>query len=139
VEWKTLQSKTLRYTVDGKAPTVSWKYYVSATKDASAKWQNIDAEMKALDDWRADDISADGKYAMSRFQIPLKYTNQYLKVTMTGVDDYSGTITHITENPLEGALITGTARIETTDTTKVLDTLGASYLGEDEKNGIDSV
>ncbi|MCQ5280336.1 ZmpA/ZmpB/ZmpC family metallo-endopeptidase-related protein, partial [Clostridium sp. DFI.1.208] len=135
VEWKTLQSKTLRYTVDGKAPTVSWKYYVSATKDASAKWQNIDAEMKALDDWRADDISADGKYAMSRFQIPLKYTNQYLKVTMTGVDDYSGTITHITENPLEGALITGTARIETTDTTKVLDTLGASYLGEDEKNG----
>lgn len=134
VEWKTLQSKTLRYTVNGKAPTVSWKYYVASTRDAT-EWQNIDAEMKAVKDTREDGISADGKYAISRFEVPLKYTGQYLKVTMTGVDDYSGTITHITENPLKGALITGTARIETTDTTKVLDTLGASYLGEDEKNG----
>ncbi|WP_227174847.1 hypothetical protein, partial [Thomasclavelia ramosa] len=25
VSWKTLQSKTIQYTVDGKAPTVSWK------------------------------------------------------------------------------------------------------------------
>ncbi|RGC08693.1 hypothetical protein DXA38_21805, partial [[Clostridium] innocuum] len=134
VEWKTLQSKTLRYTVNGKAPTVSWKYYVASTKDA-AEWQNIDAEMKAVRDTREDGISADGKYAISRFEVPLKYTSKYLKITITGVDDYSGTITHITENPLKGALITGTARIETTDTTKVLDTLGASYLGDDEKNG----
>lgn len=135
VAWKTLQSKTLKYTVDGKAPTVSWKYYVAPTKDASAKWQNIDAEMKAVKDTREDGISEDGKYAISRFEVPLKYTSQYLKITMTGIDDYSGTITYITEDPLEGALITGTARIETTDTTKVLDTLGASYLGDDEKNG----
>lgn len=135
VNWKTLQSKTLKYTVEGKAPAVSWKYYVATTKDATAAWQNIDAEMKALTDWREDGISADGKYAISRFQVPLKYTGQYLKVTMTGIDDYSGTITHITENTLEGALISGTARIETSDTTKVLDTLQAKYEGTDEKNG----
>ena len=48
VAWKTLQSKILQYTVEGKAPTVSWKYYVSETKDDSAVWQNIDAEMKAI-------------------------------------------------------------------------------------------
>ena len=66
----------------------------------------------------------------------MKYTGQYLKITMTGIDDYSGMITLITKNPLEGALITGTARIETKDTTKVLDTLEAKYLGEDEKNGV---
>ncbi len=134
VTWKTLQSKTLKYTVAGKAPTVTWKYYVAATKDAA--WQNIDAEMKAVRDTREDGISADGKYAMSRFEVPLKYTGQYLKVTMTGIDDYSGTITHITEQPLEGALITGTARIETTDTTKILDTLEAKYGANDERNGI---
>lgn len=136
VAWKTLQSKILQYTVEGKAPTVSWKYYVSETKDDSAVWQNIDAEMKAIKGWREDGSSADGKYATSRFQIPLKYTGQYLKVTMTGIDDYSGTITYITENTLEGALITGKASIIASDTTKVLDVLSAAYDGTDEKNGV---
>ena len=135
VAWKTLQSKTLRYTVDGTAPTVSWKYYVSDEKDDKAVWQNSDAEMKALDGWREDGSSVDGKYATSRFQIPLKYTGQYLKITMTGIDDYSGTITHITKEPLEGALITGTALIRTKGTVKLLDRIQAEYLGEDEKNG----
>ncbi|MCR0626270.1 hypothetical protein MKC48_20860, partial [[Clostridium] innocuum] len=136
VAWKTLQSKILQYTVEGKAPTVSWKYYVSETKDDSAVWQNIDAEMKAIKGWREDGSSVDGKYATSRFQIPLKYTGQYLKVTMTGIDDYSGTITYITENTLEGALITGKASIIASDTTKVLDVLSAAYDGTDEKNGV---
>ncbi|RJV82374.1 hypothetical protein DWW36_20025, partial [Erysipelotrichaceae bacterium AF15-26LB] len=135
VAWKTLQDKTVKYSVDGTAPTVSWKYYVSDKNTAGAVWQNIDAEMKAVDGWREDGSSADGKYATSRFQIPLKYTGQYLKITMTGIDDYSGTITHITKEPLEGALITGTALIKTKDTTKILDTIQAEYLGEDEKNG----
>ncbi|WP_147324033.1 hypothetical protein [[Clostridium] innocuum] len=136
VSWKTLQSKTIQYTVDGKAPTVSWKYYVASKKDGTEEWQNIDAEMRAVKNSREDGISADKKYAVSRFEVPLKYTGQYLKITMTGIDDYSGMITLITKNPLEGALITGTARIETKDTTKVLDTLEAKYLGEDEKNGV---
>ncbi|MCR0626158.1 hypothetical protein MKC48_20290, partial [[Clostridium] innocuum] len=135
VAWKTLQDKTVKYSVDGTAPTVSWKYYVSDKNTAGAVWQNIDAEMKAVDGWREDGSSSDGKYATSRFQIPLKYTGQYLKITMTGIDDYSGTITHITKEPLEGALITGTALIKTKDTTKILDTIQAEYLGEDEKNG----
>ncbi|MFQ7103546.1 MAG: hypothetical protein ACLRQA_10960, partial [Anaerovoracaceae bacterium] len=135
VAWKTLQDKTVKYSVDGTAPTVSWKYYVSDKNTAGAVWQNIDAEMKAVDGWREDGSSSDGKYATSRFQIPLKYTGQYLKITMTGIDDYSGTITHITKEPLEGALITGTALIRTKGTVKLLDRIQAEYLGEDEKNG----
>ena len=85
---------------------------------------------------REDGISADKKYAVSRFEVPLKYTGQYLKITMTGIDDYSGMITLITKNPLEGALITGTARIETKDTTKVLDTLEAKdvYKRQDDSS-----
>ncbi|MCR0571081.1 hypothetical protein MKC90_21170 [[Clostridium] innocuum] len=134
VEWKTLQSKTVKYTVDGKAPTVSWKYYVASEKDDSAVWQNIDADMKALDDWRLDD-TVDG-YARSRFQIPLKYTGQYLKIVMTGIDDYSGTITYITTERLKGALIKGKAQIKASVTTKVLDTLEANYdSDQNDKNG----
>ncbi|MCB6603899.1 hypothetical protein LI129_24160, partial [Erysipelatoclostridium ramosum] len=66
--------------------------------------------MKALDDWRLDD-TVDG-YARSRFQITLKYTGQYLKIVMTGIDDYSGTITYITTERLKGALIKGKAQIK---------------------------
>ena len=90
--------------------------------------------MKALDDWRLDD-TVDG-YARSRFQIPLKYTGQYLKIVMTGIDDYSGTITYITTERLKGALIKGKAQIKASVTTKVLDTLEANYdSDQNDKNG----
>ncbi|MCG4663429.1 hypothetical protein L0P73_22895, partial [[Clostridium] innocuum] len=107
---------------------------MASEKDDSAVWQNIDADMKALDDWRLDD-TVDG-YARSRFQIPLKYTGQYLKIVMTGIDDYSGTITYITTERLKGALIKGKAQIKASVTTKVLDTLEANYdSDQNDKNG----
>ncbi|MCB6602883.1 hypothetical protein LI129_18960, partial [Erysipelatoclostridium ramosum] len=42
VVWKTLQEKTLQYSLYGKAPTATWRYYVTKTPENAASWQNID-------------------------------------------------------------------------------------------------
>lgn len=131
VVWKTLQEKTLQYSLYGKAPTATWKYYVTKTPDNDASWQNIDAELKALG--RVDEVKDDVSY--STFEVPLKYTDYHLKATLTGTDDYSGQVEFITPKELEGTLIKGNSSITHSDTYSLLDTLTAEYQGTDDKSG----
>ncbi|MCR0579436.1 hypothetical protein MKC54_21300 [[Clostridium] innocuum] len=131
VVWKTLQEKTLQYSLYGKAPTATWRYYVTKTPENAASWQNIDAELKALG--RVDEVKDDVSY--STFEVPLKYTDYHLKATLTGVDDYSGQVEFITPDKLEGTLIKGNSSITHSATYSLLDTLTAEYQGTDDKSG----
>ena len=130
IAWKSLQEKTVRFHIDHSAPSVTWSYYVAADKDATV-WQNIDADMLE----REDGVSDDGSYAYSTAKLPLKYSGQYLKITMRGIQDYTGTLTYITKHPLEGAALSGKATLKPETEARVLATLHASYDGTDERNG----
>lgn len=137
IAWKTLQEKQLSYSLEGVAPTATWKFYVQASGDSA--WQNIDQELKALG--RKDEIIKDknsGKSkAITTFEIPMKYTGYTLKAELTGTDDYIGTVEFITEEPIEGKMInTGAAMITHSDNTQLLDTLKAEYTEKnDDMNG----
>ncbi|MCG4663330.1 hypothetical protein L0P73_22370, partial [[Clostridium] innocuum] len=123
VVWKTLQEKTLQYSLYGKAPTATWKYYVTKTPEVATTWQNIDAELKALG--RVDEVKDNVSY--STFKVPLKYTGFYLKAVLIGVDDYSNQVEYVTKEKLQGKLLTSTAVITHSDSYALLDTLQAEY------------
>lgn len=134
VVWKTLQEKTLQYSLYGKAPTATWKYYVTKTPEIATTWQNIDAELKALG--RVDEIKDDVSY--STFKVPLKYTGFYLKAVLIGVDDYSGQVEYVSPQALEGKLLTSPSTITHSDTYALLDVLKAEYMlseGDDDPSG----
>ena len=118
VVWKTLQEKTLQYSLYGKAPTATWKYYVTKTPEVATTWQNIDAELKALG--RVDEVKDNVSY--STFKLPLKYTGFYLKAVLIGVDDYSNQVEYVTKEKLQGKLLTSTAVITHSDSYALLDT-----------------
>lgn len=132
VPWKALQAKTLEYSLMGTiAPTASWKYYVRP--DSSGKWQNIDSELDTLG--RVDGISEDQTKALSTISLPLKYTGYQLRVELTGIDDYEGTVTYEVSR-IEGKLIdAGGASIIKSDTTQIFDVLKAKYSGTDKAPG----
>lgn len=131
IPWKALQEKTLTYSLYGKAPTATWKYYVHGPNDAEGVWQNIDSELNALG--RIDEIKDGVSY--STISIPLKYKDYQVKATLTGNDDYSGSVEYITPK-VEGKLINETAaQIIKSDKTQLLDKLTATYTATDDVNG----
>lgn len=131
VAWKALQSKTLQYSVWGKAPSGTWKYYVHDPAESGNIWQNIDTELMELG--RVDEVK-DNK-AMSTITIPLKYKGFEVKAVFSGNDDYSQSVEFITP-AIEGKLIDTTgAQIIKSDKTQLLDTLTANYISNDDKNG----
>lgn len=136
IPWKALQEKQLTYSLYGKAPTATWKYYVQDPNGGSDVWQNIDAELKALG--RKDEIDKSDETMMlvSTFEIPLKYKGYLLKAVLSGTQDYSGSVEFITDE-IEGKLIKADgATIDASDTKSLLNTLTAKYTGDDDKSGI---
>ncbi|WP_416327496.1 ZmpA/ZmpB/ZmpC family metallo-endopeptidase-related protein [[Eubacterium] hominis] len=136
IPWKALQEKQLTYSLYGKAPTATWKYYVQDPKGVSDVWQNIDAELKALG--RKDEIDKSDETTMlvSTFEIPLKYKGYRLKAVLSGTQDYSGSVEFITDE-IEGKLIKADgATIDASNTKSLLNTLTAKYTGDDDKSGI---
>lgn len=136
IPWKALQEKQLTYSLYGKAPTATWKYYVQDPNGGSDVWQNIDAELKALG--RKDEIDKSDETTMlvSTFEIPLKYKGYLLKAVLSGTQDYSGSVEFITDE-IEGKLIKADgATIDASNTKSLLNTLTAKYTGEDDKSGI---
>lgn len=136
IPWKALQEKQLTYSLYGKAPTATWKYYVQDPKDGSNVWQNIDAELKALG--RKDEVDKSDETTMlvSTFEIPLKYKGYLLKAVLSGTQDYSRSVEFITDK-IEGKLIKADgATIDASDTKSLLNTLTAKYTGDDDKSGI---
>lgn len=136
IPWKALQEKQLTYSLYGKAPTATWKYYVQDPKDGSNVWQNIDAELKALGRKDEVDKSDETMMLVSTFEIPLKYKGYRLKAVLSGTQDYSGSVEFITDE-IEGKLIKADgATIDASDTKSLLNTLTAKYTGDDDKSGI---
>lgn len=132
IKWKALQEKQLSYSLEGVAPTATWKFYVQASGEST--WQNIDQELKALG--RRDEISEDKTKAITTFEVPMKYKGYKLKAELTGTDDYSGTVEFITPVTIEGTMInTSAAKITASDNTQLLDKLKAEYTAEDDMNG----
>lgn len=136
IPWKALQEKQLTYSLYGKAPTATWKYYVKDPNGGSDVWQNIDAELKALG--RKDEIDKSDETTMlvSTFEIPLKYKGYLLKAVLSGTQDYSRSVEFIT-GEIGGKLIKADgATIDASITKSLLNTLTAEYTGDDDKSGI---
>lgn len=132
IKWKALQEKQLSYSLEGVAPTATWKFYVQASGEST--WQNIDQELKALG--RRDEISEDKTKAITTFEVPMKYKGYKLKAELTGTDDYSGTVEFITPDTIEGTMInTSAAKITASDNTQLLDKLKAEYTANDDMSG----
>ena len=130
VKWKTLQKKTLQYSLYGKAPSATWKYYVTKDPGDDTTWQNIDAELNALG---KVEEKKDGVF-YTTFEIPLKYTGYHFKAVLIGTDDYSSQVELVTP-ALEGKLLKGTADISSSDSYSLLDELTATYTGDDDQSG----
>ena len=130
VKWKTLQKKTLQYSLYGKAPSATWKYYVTKDPGDDTTWQNIDAELNAL---KKVEEKKDGVF-YTTFEIPLKYTGYHFKAVLIGTDDYSSQVELVTP-ALEGKLLKGTADISSSDSYSLLDELTATYTGDDDQSG----
>ena len=130
VKWKTLQKKTLQYSLYGKAPSATWKYYVTKDPGDDTTWQNINAELNALG---KVEEKKDGVF-YTTFEIPLKYTGYHFKAVLIGTDDYSSQVELVTP-ALEGKLLKGTADISSSDSYSLLDELTATYTGDDDQSG----
>ncbi len=135
--WKVAQEKQLIVDCGGLTTTGTWQFYVrDDTADESKEdWQNINLDVKNS---IVEGVN-DQNQSYINFEIPLKYIGKYVIVEYSGRSAYSNEIYYRAQDPLEGTLLKGYAKMDATEAT-VNETVNVSYtLGEnvaiDDSNG----
>ncbi len=134
-DWKVLQDKEVKISIEGKPLDGVWQYYVSNNPNNEASWQNITAEIK-------NNVS-EGKnetYAYTKAIFPLKYANgYYVRIVFSGRNDYEGSITYTSKAALLGTQIKGHAEVVSGNEIIVLKPINVQYVYGKNQDGTDIV